>query len=51
VIGTAAYLGLEELLSHYTEHWRLIFGPLLILIVLFGRGGLLSLLPGKPERG
>jgi branched-chain amino acid transport system permease protein len=51
VIGTAAYLGLEELLSHYTEHWRLIFGPLLVLIVLYGRGGLLSALAGKPGRG
>ena len=51
IIGAAAYLGLEEWLSHYTEHWRLIFGPLLVLIVLFGRGGLLSALPGKFGRG
>ncbi len=51
VIGAAAYLGLEEWLSNYTEHWRLIFGPLLVLIVLYGRGGLLSLLPGKAWRG
>ena len=51
ILGAAAYLGLEELLSRFTEHWRLIFGPLLVLIVLYGRGGLLSLLPGKPGRG
>ena len=51
IIGAMAYLGLEEWLSHYTEHWRLIFGPLLVLLVLYGRGGLLSILPGKLGRG
>ena len=34
---------LEEWLSELTEHWRLIFGPLLILAVLFLRGGLAGL--------
>ena len=40
VLGAVAYLALEEMLSHVTEHWRVIFGPLLILVVLFARGGL-----------
>lgn len=40
IIGAAAFLLTEELLSGVTEHWRLIFGPLLILAVLFLRGGL-----------
>ena len=40
VLGAVAYLALEEMLSHVTEHWRVIFGPLLILMVLFARGGL-----------
>ena len=44
VLGAIAYLMLEEGLSHFTEHWRVIFGPLLILIVLYARGGLGSLL-------
>jgi branched-chain amino acid transport system permease protein len=43
VIGAAAYLALEEALSHVTEHWRMVFGPILILIVLFGRGGIAGL--------
>jgi branched-chain amino acid transport system permease protein len=42
---------LEEVLSHFTEHWRLIFGPFLVLVVLFGRGGLISLLPGGRKNG
>lgn len=40
ILGAIAYLATEEVLSHYTEHWRVIFGPLLIVIVLYARGGL-----------
>ncbi len=47
ILGAAAFVLLEEGLSHLTEHWRLIFGPLLILVVLFGRGGLAGLLGGR----
>jgi len=46
VIGSLAFLLIEELLSTVTEHWKVIFGPLLILVVLFARGGLLGLLGG-----
>jgi branched-chain amino acid transport system permease protein len=42
IIGTAAYLFLEEWLSGFTENWKVIFGPLLVLVVLFARGGLLG---------
>ena len=44
IIGAAAFLLLEEILSGYTEHWKLIFGPFLVLVVLFARGGLLGIL-------
>ena len=43
IIGAAAYLLIEEVLGGITEQWKLIFGPLLVLIVLFARGGLLGL--------
>ena len=43
IVGTAAYLLTEEWLSGYTEDWKVIFGPVLVLIVLFARGGLLGL--------
>jgi len=46
VIGSLAYLLIEEALSTFIEHWKVIFGPLLVLIVLFARGGLLALLGG-----
>jgi len=44
IIGTASYLLIEELLSGLTEYWKVIFGPMLVLVVVFGRGGLVGLL-------
>jgi branched-chain amino acid transport system permease protein len=43
IIGSAAYLIAEEWLSGLTENWKVIFGPILVLVVLFARGGLLGL--------
>src|SRR5664279_2689524 len=50
VIGAIVYLVLEEFLSQVTEYWAMIMGPLLLLIVLFGRGGIDGLL-GRLSRG
>ena len=43
IIGAAAYLLSEEWLSGFTEHWKVMFGPALVLVVLFARGGLIGL--------
>ncbi|HEX5795272.1 MAG TPA: branched-chain amino acid ABC transporter permease [Geminicoccaceae bacterium] len=53
VIGAAALLLLEEFIplaldgvrAGWGEHWRIVLGPLLLLIVLTARQGLLGLLP------
>jgi branched-chain amino acid transport system permease protein len=50
MIGAIVFLLLEEFLSQVTEYWALIMGPLLLLIVLFGRGGIMGLL-GRLQRG
>jgi branched-chain amino acid transport system permease protein len=44
VLGAAAYLLLETVLSRLTEHWQAVLGPILILVVLFSRRGLFGLL-------
>jgi branched-chain amino acid transport system permease protein len=44
IVGAAAFLLLEEYLAGWTEHWKMIFGPLLILVVLFARGGIAGIL-------
>ncbi|GGH22717.1 branched-chain amino acid ABC transporter permease [Alsobacter metallidurans] len=43
VLGAAAFLLLEEALSGFSEHWKLGFGVLIVLFVLFTRGGLADL--------
>lgn len=52
IIGAAAFLLLEEYLPDLMElavsdtgqHWMILFGPILILLVLFARGGLYALI-------
>ncbi len=43
IIGAAVYLLIAEFLSQWTEYWQVIFGPFLVLVVLFGRGGLVGI--------
>ena len=44
VFGAIFLLVLEEVLSGFTEYWQIILGPLLVLVVLFARGGIDGLL-------
>ena len=46
IVGAAAFVILEEVLSRITEHWKMIFGPMLVLVALFARGGILGFLRG-----
>jgi branched-chain amino acid transport system permease protein len=50
VLGAFVLLLLEDMLSGWTEHWQIILGPFLILVVLFARRGLAGLLPGGAAR-
>ncbi|MBO1075243.1 branched-chain amino acid ABC transporter permease [Roseomonas marmotae] len=44
VLGAVALVGLEYILAGLTEHWQFILGPILLLVVLFARGGLMAML-------
>ena len=44
LLGAVAFVGLEELLSTWIDHWKLVFGPLLVLVVLYAKGGLAALI-------
>jgi branched-chain amino acid transport system permease protein len=52
VLGATLYLVLEEVLSAYTQHWQIILGPILVLLVLFAKKGLMSAIriPGVRPR-
>lgn len=43
IVGAFFYLAAEFALGHLTEHWQLVMGPLVIVVVLFGKGGLAGL--------
>ena len=40
IAGALAFLMLEETLSRLTEHWKAILGPVLVLVVLYAKGGI-----------
>jgi branched-chain amino acid transport system permease protein len=42
MIGAVAFLGAEEILSGYTEQWRMIIGAIFVLFVIFVPRGLVS---------
>ncbi len=47
LLGAIALLSFEESLAAWTEHWMLVLGPLLVLVVLFARRGLWGWLVGE----
>lgn len=49
VLGALAFLLLEDVLSEITQHWMIVLGPLLILIVLVARRGLAGLLDPRGQ--
>ena len=51
LLGAFALLILEDVLSSLTQHWQIILGPILVLVVLFAKRGLAGLLPGKEDDG
>ncbi len=44
VLGALAFLAAEDVLSGLTQHWKAIFGPLIVLFVLFTRGGIAGMI-------
>ena len=44
LLGAAVFLLLEEVLSGFSQHWKLGLGIILVLIVLYGKGGIHGIL-------
>jgi branched-chain amino acid transport system permease protein len=47
VLGAAAFIALQSLVSSYTERWMLILGLTFVLFVLFAPGGIVGALRGR----
>lgn len=50
LFGAVSFLLLEEILSGWTEYWKIVFGPILVLVVIFARGGIAGAL-GRGQAG
>jgi branched-chain amino acid transport system permease protein len=57
-LGALLFFVLEEVLKGFTEHWMAVFGPVVVLVALFGRRGIAGWLealnrrrpsPGPPD--
>ncbi len=49
--GAIAFVGLQSVLSQWTEHWMIVLGPILVAVVLLARRGLWGVLGGAGDRG
>jgi branched-chain amino acid transport system permease protein len=47
IAGAAVFIALEQVLASWTEHWMIVMGPILTLVALFGRQGLLGRFLGQ----
>lgn len=51
ILGALFLVIVEEVLGSFIHEWRLIYGPLLVVMVLFAKGGLSDLLVPKRRDG
>ena len=47
VVGACLFVVLEHYIGGWSDYWHIWFGLLLLVIVLFGRGGVIGLIAGK----
>ena len=47
IVGAAAFLLMATALAGWTEHWQIVFGPLVLLVALFAPRGIWGLVRGK----
>lgn len=50
IIGGIGVTLVEEWLAAVTQHWKAIFGPLVVLVAIFARGGIVKLLDRGGKR-
>jgi len=50
VVGAALFIVLEHILGGLSEFWHIYLGLLLLLVVLFARGGVIGMIVGREHR-
>ncbi|MGQ7844388.1 branched-chain amino acid ABC transporter permease [Granulosicoccus sp. 3-233] len=51
VVGAAVFILLEQTLGGWSENWQFWLGAVLVVVVLYGRGGIIGLLDRGAARG
>lgn len=51
VLGAAVYVGLEYFLSRLTEHWQVIMGPIIVILILYANRGVFGMLSALKRAG
>lgn len=51
VLGAAVYVGLEYFLSRLTEHWQVIMGPIIVILILYANRGVFGMLSSLKRAG
>jgi branched-chain amino acid transport system permease protein len=49
VAGAMVFIGMQVIVGGYTARWQLALGVVLLLVVLFARGGIMGALAAKPR--
>ena len=49
VVGALVFVALEHFLGGFSDYWHIYLGILLLMIVLFGRGGLIGMICGRED--
>jgi branched-chain amino acid transport system permease protein len=47
VVGAVVFVALEHILGDLSDYWHIYLGILLLIVVLFARGGLIGMLLGR----
>ena len=50
IVGAAVYISLDKVVSSRTEYWPLILGSIILLLLLFLKGGIVGYISGKIEQ-
>jgi len=51
VVGAGIYVLLEHLLGGVSEYWQIFLGLVLLIVVLFGKGGVVGMIAGRRRDG
>jgi branched-chain amino acid transport system permease protein len=50
IVGTFLFMGVEEVLKHFTDNWMAVFGLLIVAMAMLGKAGVVGWLQHRLSR-